>query len=86
MATPNPNGANQYLLDPRQKMCWNYYADPKSETFANGTQSAIKAGYTPEYANDITTQDWFCDRLWRLNATFTSEKKMKELLDVDINN
>lgn len=42
----NPNGANQYLIDPRQKKCWDLYVNPKSETFGNALQSALKAGYT----------------------------------------
>jgi hypothetical protein len=78
----NPNGANQYILDPRQKLCWNYYTDPKSETFGNATQSAIKAGYEECYADQITTTDWFIGKLWRLNATLTGEKKLKEILEL----
>lgn len=82
MAT-NPNGANQYQLDPRQKLCWEYYSNPKSETFANATQSGIKAGYTPEYANDITSAEWFCDKLWILNSVNKSEKIFREILETN---
>lgn len=85
-AKTNPNNANQWQLDPRQNICWAYYTDPKSETFGNATQSAIKAGYTEGTANTITATDWFVGRLWRLNATMTAEKKFKELLDVELNN
>lgn len=77
----NPNGANQYRLDPRQKLAWDYYIDPISETFANATQSGIKAGFTPEYANDLTSAQWFCDRLWILNSVSESEKVFKETLE-----
>lgn len=76
--------ANQYALDPRQKLCWEYYTNPKSETFGNAMQSAIKAGYTEGTANTITVNDWFIGRLWRLNATFTGEKKIKELMELSI--
>lgn len=82
----NPNNANQYILDPRQKLCWEFYTKPGSETFGNATQSAIKAGYTEETANVITLTDWFSGRLWRLNATFTGEKTAKELLEIDLMN
>jgi hypothetical protein len=86
MAETNPNGANQWNLDPRQKACWNFYTDPTSETFGNATQSAIKAGYTDGTANTITANDWFIGRLWRLNATYTGEKKIKQLMELDLLN
>lgn len=84
MNKPNPNGANQFQLDPRQKKCWEFYTDFKGETFGNAMQSAIKAGYTEGTANTITTTEWFIGKLWRLNATFTGERKMKELMELQI--
>lgn len=80
----NPNGANQYTLDPRQKLCWESYTNPKSETFGNATQSAIKAGYTTGTADTITTTEWFIGKLWRLNSTYTGERKIKELMELPI--
>ncbi len=80
----NPNGANQYTLDPRQKLCWENYTNPKSETFGNATQSAIKAGYTTGTADTITTTEWFIGKLWRLNSTYTGERKIKELMELPI--
>ena len=77
----NPNGANQYQLDPRQIACWDFYVNPKSETFGNGTQSAIKAGYEPDYADQITTVDWFKGKLRRLNMLAKGEKVLDETLD-----
>ena len=67
MPITNPYGANQYVMDPRQKMCWDLYVNPKSETFGNAAQSAIKAGYTDKTANQITTEDWFIGKLRRMN-------------------
>ncbi len=83
---PNPNGANQFQVDPRQKLFWEHYVNPKSDTFGNITQSALKVGYTEGYADEIGTMDWFRALLWRLNATLTGEKKMKELLELDMRN
>lgn len=77
----NPNGANQYQLDPRQKLCWDFYVNPTSETFGNGTQSAIKAKYTPDYADQITTVDWFKGKVRRLNMLSKGEKVLDETLD-----
>ena len=79
----NPNGSNQYLLDPRQLACWNFYIDPKSATFGNGTQSAIKAGYEPDYADQITTVDWFKGKVRRLNMLGKAEKVLEKALDYE---
>lgn len=79
--TPNPNGANQYNLDPRQKLCWDLYVNPKSETFGNATQSAVKAGYEYDYADQITTSEWFKGRLRRLNMLGKAEKALDETLE-----
>jgi hypothetical protein len=59
----NPNGANQYTMDPRQDLFLSYYLDPKSETFSNAYQSGLKAGYTDEYSQSITrnTTSWFTE-------------------------
>jgi len=86
MPKTNPNGANQWQLDPRQKECWEYYTNPKGVTFGNATRSAMKAGYTDGTADTITTTEWFIGRLWRLNATFTGERKIKQLMELDLNN
>ena len=82
MSESNPNGANQYQLDPRQKMCWSSYINPSSETFGNATQSAIKAGYTPDYADQITTVDWFKGKVRRLNMVSKAERNLDETLDL----
>lgn len=82
----NPNGANQYLLDPRQKLCWENYTNPKSKTFGNATQSAVSAGYEYDYADQITMTEWFKGKVWRLNGTFTGEKKIEELINLPIQN
>ena len=83
MTETNPNKVNQYTdLDPRQKVCWEYYVNPKSETFNNGLQSAIKAGYSESHANTITTEQWFRDRVRRLNMLSKAENVLEEMLDM----
>ena len=86
MGDTNPNGSNQYLLDPRQKTCWDFYTSPKSETFSNATQSAIKAGYTENTAHQITTEKWFNERVRRMNLMGKAEKVLDSTLDYDIKN
>lgn len=43
-------------LDVRQSAFLEYYLSPKSETFGNAYKSALKAGYSDEYAQVITVQ------------------------------
>jgi len=83
MAQSNPNGANQFLLDPRQKLCWEFYVDPKSATFGNATQSAIRAGYETDYAEQITGTEWFKVKVRRLNMLDKAEKVLDETLEMD---
>lgn len=79
----NPNGANQYVMDPRQLACWKYYTDPKSETFGNATQSALRAGYTEATAQHITLEDWFIVKLRRLQLLDQAEKALQEGVTLD---
>lgn len=80
--SPNKNGANQYQLDPRQKVCWGYYIDPKSETFSNALQSALRAGYEENYAKTITVTEWFVEKVRRMNLLGKAEKVLEECLDM----
>ena len=79
----NPNGANQYLPDPRQRLCWEYYIDPKSPTFSIASKSAVRAGYTVASANLITTEAWFIDRLRRLELLPSAEKVFRKTLTME---
>jgi len=83
MAGTNPNGANQWNLDPRQKLCWEYYVDPRSETFGNMTQSGIRAGYDEEYSRQLSTTDWFLAKIRRLNLLGKAEKVLDETLEME---
>jgi hypothetical protein len=86
MAKPNPNGSNQYLLDPRQKLCWESYTNPKSETFGNAYKSALKAGYEESTALQITTEKWFTEKVRRMNLLGKAEKVLDETLEYDVMN
>lgn len=54
-------------LDPRQTLFLTYYLDPKSDTFSNAYQSAVKAGYSEEYSLNITAlmPDWLSESIGR---------------------
>lgn len=79
----NPNGANQYQMDPRQKLCWESYINPKSETFGNAYQSAVKAGYSEGYAQSITDENWFTEKLRRLNMLGKAESTLEKTLNYE---
>lgn len=78
----NPYGSNQFVLDPRQKLCWDLYVNPKSETFHNAYRSAIKAGYEETYATQITTARWFIDKEKRLNLLNKAEEVLEDTLNM----
>jgi phage terminase small subunit len=76
----NPNNANQYVMDPRQKKCWELYINSNSKTFANAYQSAVEAGYEASYAEVITTRPWFEEKVRKLNLVNKAEKNLNDLL------
>lgn len=80
MAESNPYGANQFQLDPRQKLCWELYIKPGTEYFGNAYQSAMKAGYEEGYAAQITTVEWFLEKVRRLNMLSKAEKVLDKTL------
>lgn len=61
----NPHGANQWVADPRQELFLSSYLNPQSETWSNALQSALKAGYTQEYADNIMAlmPTWLSDAI-----------------------
>lgn len=79
----NPNGANQYLLDPRQQSCWSYYIDRKGKTYGNAYQSALKAGYAVTSATNITSEKWFIEKWRKLNLMAKAERVLDEDLEME---
>lgn len=80
----NPNGANQHTLDPRQKLCWDFYLESIAKGSPNAKQSAIKAGYNKTSAQTITVTSWFKAReskLKRKELVDKGEKVLKKTLD-----
>jgi len=77
--------ANQYTPDPRQQLFLAYYLDPKSATFSNAYQSAIKAGYEEEYAKVILHKDldWLSESVKDSLLLQKAEKRLNELLDLE---
>ncbi len=84
-ARTNPNGANQYVVDPRQALFLEYYLDPKAGTFSNALQSALKAGFTQSYAESLMAQlpEWLSEKLGELNMLSKAERNLNKMLDLE---
>lgn len=76
---------NQYKPDPRQAKFLEYYLDPKSKTFSNAYQSALKAGYEDEYAKVITSSskglEWLSEAVKDTYLIAKAEQNLKEFLE-----
>lgn len=76
------------LLTPQQELFLSYYTNPKSETFSNAVQSALKAGYTENYANNITglMPDWLFENIGDMKRLRKAEKNLEEVQNIAIYN
>lgn len=85
LTTTNPNKVNQHTApDPRSAAFLGLYLDPKSETFSNATQSALKAGYSEEYAKNITAlmPAWLSESIGELQMLSKAERNLDAMLDL----
>lgn len=76
------------LLNPQQELFLYSYTNPKSETFGNALQSALKAKYSQEYAENITSElpDWLSENLGDMRKLRKAEKNLEEVQNIDIYN
>ena len=76
------------LLTPQQELFLSYYTNPKSETFSNAYQSALKAGYSEEYSQNITGQlpDWLSESISDMKRLRKAEKNLDEVQNIEIYN
>ena len=75
------------LRDVRQLKTLEFYRNPKSETFGNLKQSAIKAGYDDEYANNLSTIQplWLSASVKKdVARVLRAEKNLDKMLNVEI--
>lgn len=68
-------------LTPQQQDLLRFYLDPKSATFSNMLQSALKAGYSQEYSESIGYQnpDWLAEAIGKSRKTKIVEKAERNL-------
>jgi len=73
------------LLTPQQELFLAEYVNPKSPNFGNATQSALKAGYSQEYAENIThlMPDWLSENIGDMKRLRKAEKVLDKTLDME---
>lgn len=76
---------SERLLTPQQELFIANYTNPKSETFGNAKQTALKVGYSLDYAENITAlmPDWLSDNIGLLKRLKKAEKVLDETLEMD---
>lgn len=81
----NPYGANQYVLDPRQALFFQFYLDPKSDTFSNALQSGIRAGFSVQYSESLMSlmPTWLSEKLGELSMLNKAERNLDKMLDLE---
>lgn len=74
------------ILTPQQELFLSLYTDPKSDTFGNATQSAIKAKYTQDYADNIMAllPDWLSENIGDMRRLRKAEKNLEEVQNFDV--
>lgn len=73
------------LLTPQQENFLAYYTDPRSSTFSNAKQSGLKAGYSQEYSDNITSllPDWLSESIGDSKRLKKAEKRLDQILDLE---
>lgn len=76
------------LLNPQQELFLAEYTNPKSENFGNAVKSALKAGYTENYANNITglMPEWLFENIGDMKRLRKAEKNLDEVQNIPIYN
>ena len=86
------NNLKQYIISSQQVRLIQNYTDLSSQTFGNAYQSAIRAGYSPSYARNVTSRylirgmlpelaQLAKDYAWLLNEPSEEEKRYIEKLE-----
>lgn len=73
------------ILTPQQELFLSEYTNPKSPNFSNAVQSALKAGYSETYANNITglMPDWLFENIGDMKRLKKAEKILDKTLDME---
>jgi hypothetical protein len=83
------SSSNQHTSDEREQKCWDFYVATVSSGCPNAYQSAIKAEYSKDHAENITLQGWFKERnnkLIRKDMLSKAEKVLDKTLSYNAEN
>lgn len=74
------------IVDPRQTAFLTGFLDPQSPTYSNATQSAIAAGFTESYADNILhlMPDWLSGSLGKETTAALARRHIDEVLQIPI--
>lgn len=80
----NPNGANGTVIDPRQTPFFQYIFDKNSESYLDFVKSAVLAGYSPSYAENLKSSmpEWLSKNLGKAKRLEKAEKNLDKVLDM----
>lgn len=69
--------------NPQQQVFLESFLNPDSETWGNYRQSALKAGYSEDYADNISVQmpDWLNEALGKSRRVIKAEKNLDLALE-----
>lgn len=70
-------------FNPQQELFLKQLIDPKSATFGNYLQSALKAGYSQEYSESISYQmpEWLSNALGKSRMVQKAERNLDSALE-----
>ncbi len=73
------------FLSTQQELFLAEYINPKSANFGNARQSALKAGYSESYADNIMElmPDWLSDNIGDVKRLRKAEKILDKTLDME---
>lgn len=80
--TKRVNGGKLGLIDQRQVRFFQYFLDSESETFRNVAMSALRAGFSKTYSENLTSvvPRWLVDNVGSDEIVQKAESNMKDIL------
>lgn len=80
----NTNTLSTIVLTPRQSAFMRAYSEPTSSSFGNSYQSALTAGYSDQFARNLThlNPKWLSDFIENSVTTIQPEQLTQVLSDV----
>ncbi len=76
------------LLTPQQELFLAEYTNPKSKNFGNALQSALKAGYSQTYSENITDAmpEWLLENIGDMKRLRKAERNLTEIQEMPVIN